>query len=135
MNVTREKHGLLFPEKRGKYSALSIPRAFLRCLPLYSDTTHEHMEPSSRSCKVRPDTLEEHGKAGNTEGQQRDNGGMGEAQSVLWKIHSVMALKLIGRTVFSTDFPSLVKEKSKHAHLETKKPRLREILNLRRMLT
>lgn len=43
-------------------------------------------------------------------------------------------VEIIGRTVFSTDFPSLVKEKSKHAHLETKKPRLKEILNLRRML-
>lgn len=42
---------------------------------------------------------------------------------------------MIGRSVFSTYFQSLVKEKSRHAHLETKKLRLREILNLRRMLT
>lgn len=69
MNVTREKHGLLFPGKTAKCSALSIPRAFLRRSPSYSDTTHDHVEPSSRSCKVRPDTLEDHGKAGNTEGQ------------------------------------------------------------------
>lgn len=43
-------------------------------------------------------------------------------------------VEIMGRSVFSTDFHSPVKEKSKHAHLETKKLRLREILNLRRML-